>query len=204
MTDQESRRVLTRAALTLLLGGVRAGKSARAVTLAAARRGNGSVLFVATAEALDDEIRERIDAHRRERPADWRTVESPLDLAADIARVLHDSPREYSVIIVDCLTVWVSNILLSLPDTVDGERDVAGRARALLNVLTRATSNGMSVILVSNEVGLGVVPPTALGRRYRDMLGRANQLAAAAADEVLLLIAGIELPLKTPPPDSQI
>jgi adenosylcobinamide kinase/adenosylcobinamide-phosphate guanylyltransferase len=100
--------------------------------------------------------------------------------------------------------VWVSNILLSLPDTVNGERDVAGRARALLNVLTRATSNGMSVILVSNEVGLGVVPPTALGRRYRDMLGRANQLAAAAADEVLLLIAGIELPLKTPPPDSQI
>lgn len=181
--------------LTLLIGGVRAGKSGRALALANDRRGSGRVLFVATAQAFDDEMRRRIDAHRRERPADWDTLESPLDLPADIEQRLAAAERPYAVVVVDCLTLWVSNVLLSLGDDADAEAEAAVRTRELLRVLGTGAAN-VSSIVVTNEVGLGVVPPTPLGRRYRDALGRANQLVAAAADEVTLLVAGLEVPLK--------
>ena len=183
------------ARLTVLIGGVRAGKSGRALSLAHERRGDGRVLFVATAQAFDDEMRRRIDAHRRERPADWDTLESPLDLAGDVERRLAAAERPYTVLVVDCLTLWISNVLLSLGDDADAEAEAADRTRELLRVLAAAPTN-VSSIVVTNEVGLGVVPPTPLGRRYRDALGRANQLVAAAADEVTLLVAGLEVPLK--------
>ena len=195
MTQRRTR--VTRARITLLIGGVRAGKSRKALDLAHTRGDGRGVLFVATAQALDDEMRARIDAHRRERSADWDTLESPLDVADDLRRGLSASSR-YSVVIVDCLTLWVSNVLLSLPDDADVEAIVGARTRELLDVVqTFVTAHDNSAIIVTNEVGLGVVPATRLGRRYRDALGRANQLVAAVADEVTLMVAGLSMPLKS-------
>jgi adenosylcobinamide kinase/adenosylcobinamide-phosphate guanylyltransferase len=184
--------------LTLLLGGVRGGKSARAVTLAAEHARGGRVLFVATAQAFDDEMTQRIAAHRRERPTHWDTLESPLALPSDLDRRLRDAPEPYAVVLIDCVTLWVSNILLSLADDDDVEAVVAECVNDLLKVRTGSSPSSALChwIVVSNEVGLGVVPPTPLGRRYRDALGRANQLLAAAADDVTLMVAGLELPLK--------
>ena len=181
-------------ALTLLLGGVRAGKSARALSLAAERAQGEPVLFVATAQPFDDEMRRRIDAHRRERPPHWVTLESPVDVADDLEFHLADRAVTYGAVVLDCLTVWVSNLLLALGDEDDAEAFVAERSRRLLRALA-----DRDAFVVSNEVGLGVVPPTPLGRRYRDALGRANQIFAASAADVRLLVAGIELPLKAPP-----
>jgi adenosyl cobinamide kinase/adenosyl cobinamide phosphate guanylyltransferase len=183
--------------ITLLIGGVRAGKSNRALELARARCGDGRVLFVATAQALDEEMRMRINAHRRERPAAWDTLESPIDIATDVRREI-TVLNQYSVVVIDCLTLWVSNVLLSLAEECDAEAIVAARTRDLLDTLQAVvTEPGASAIIVTNEVGLGVVPPTALGRRYRDALGRANQLVGAAADEVTLMVAGLSLALKS-------
>lgn len=181
--------------LTLLLGGVRSGKSARAVALARALAGaEGRVLFAATGQAFDDDMARRIAAHRAERPAAWRTLESPVDLPADLARALAEAAMPYTAVVIDCLTLWTSNLLLALPDPHDGEATAAAGARALLGTVSSA--RGARWIVVSNEVGLGVVPPTPLGRAFRDALGRVNQLVAAAADEVTLLVAGLEMPLK--------
>ena len=199
--------------LRLILGGVRAGKSARALSLArAADAGKGggpggNVLFVATAQALDDEMRRRIAAHRSERPAAWETLESPLDVGVDIERRLTEMETEggaAAVVVIDCVTLWVSNVLLELPEDADAEAVVALRATELIEVMRRDSAvrgaGGAAPrrwIVVSNEVGLGVVPPTPLGRRYRDALGRANQLLATAARDVTLMVAGIELVLKS-------
>lgn len=186
--------------LTLLLGGVRAGKSAKALELAAeSERGRG-VLFVATAQALDDEMGRRIATHRRERPSHWDTLESPIDVASDLDARLEQS-GSVGAIIIDCLTLWMSNLLLAAGEGQDAESLVARHIESLLAVLAKhagaAGDAAPRCIVVSNEVGLGVVPPTALGRAYRDALGRANQLVAAAADDVRLLVAGIELSLKS-------
>jgi adenosylcobinamide kinase/adenosylcobinamide-phosphate guanylyltransferase len=187
---------MTGSGIRLLIGGVRAGKSRRALELAHARRDGGGVLFVATAQALDEEMRARIDVHRRERPGDWDTLESPIDVADDLRRSL-TAPSRYSVVIIDCLTLWVSNVLLSLSDAADAEAVVDARARDLLDVLQSfVTAQNCAAIIVTNEVGLGVVPASRLGRRYRDALGRANQLAAEVADDVTLMVAGLSLPLK--------
>ena len=175
--------------ITLLLGGVRSGKSARGVRLAGelASLHGSRVLFVATAELHDDDMRERALRHRADRPDTWETLEEPLDVAGAItARAGH-----HDVILVDCLTLWVSNVLLS-SDPPSGEAEFATRAAQLLHTLR---SSGAHCVLVSNEVGLGVVPPTQLGRAYRDVLGRVNQVVAAEADTVLLMVAGIEVPL---------
>ncbi len=175
--------------ITLLLGGVRSGKSARAVRLAGelASLHGSRVLFVATAELHDDDMRARALRHRAERPVSWETLEEPLDLAGAIAA----RAGRYDVILFDCLTLWVSNVLLS-SDPPPGEDVFATRATQLLDTLR---SSGAHCVLVSNEVGLGVVPPTPLGRAYRDALGRVNQVVAAEADTVLLMVAGIEVPL---------
>jgi adenosylcobinamide kinase/adenosylcobinamide-phosphate guanylyltransferase len=182
-------------ALTLLTGGVRSGKSARALSLAHERSGGKPVLFVATAQALDEEMRARIAVHRSERPAHWITLEEPQDLANALhARVNADADRP-ALVVIDCLTFWVSNILLALDDDIDAEALLADRTRALLEVfrLYHATT---PTLVVTNEVGLGVVPATSLGRRYRDALGRVNQIVAAAADEVILLVSGIDVLIK--------
>ncbi len=173
--------------LVLVLGGARSGKSSCAENLA--RQGERT-LFVATAEALDDDMRRRIMKHRERRPASWDTLEEPLDPAAAIPSSLagHDT------LLFDCLTVWVSNLLLALEDEADAEAEILARAGALLDLYEQADSRW---ILVSNEVGLGVVPATELGRRYRDLLGRVNQLFAARADKVYLMVAGLPLELKS-------
>jgi adenosylcobinamide kinase/adenosylcobinamide-phosphate guanylyltransferase len=174
---------------------VRSGKSARALALAHDRSGGKPVLFVATAQALDDEMATRIAVHRGERPAHWLTLEEPQDLANALrARLKADADRP-ALVVVDCLTLWVSNILLAVDEDTDAEAMLADRTRALLEVfwLHHATT---PTIVVTNEVGLGVVPATSLGRRYRDALGRVNQIVAAAADEVILLVSGIDVPIK--------
>jgi adenosylcobinamide kinase / adenosylcobinamide-phosphate guanylyltransferase len=155
--------------LVVLLGGARSGKSSRAVTLAAAA--GAPVVFVATGEGRDREMAERIDMHRRERPAGWTTVEEPLELAPALA----GAPGGATVI-VDCLSLWVANLLEHGREPDDVAPLAAARA-------------GLTVA-VSNEVGLGIVPANELARRYRDVLGRVNAAWVAASDEAFLCVAG--------------
>lgn len=169
--------------MTLILGGARSGKSAFAQRLATNAR---SVLFVATAEARDEDMRSRIEAHRRSRPTTWETLEEPLNLDATVPRAV--GGRE--LVLVDCLTLWVSNLLLQ--DSEGSGHPIEKRAQALIASYRQGQA---SWIVVSNEVGLGVVPPTALGGRYRDVLGRVNQEFAAAADQVYLMVAGLAVDL---------
>jgi adenosylcobinamide kinase/adenosylcobinamide-phosphate guanylyltransferase len=160
--------------LTLLLGGARSGKSTLALRRAAAS--GRAVVFVATAEAGDAEMAERIARHREERDPAWETVEAPLDLAGALAR-----PAGDACVVVDCLTLWVANRL------EEGEAEVvrlAGEAAAV------AAAREGPTIAVSNEVGMGVVPATPVGRRYRDVLGRVNAIWADAAGEAALVVAG--------------
>jgi len=160
------------------LGGARSGKSRLAQ--AEAERGPAPLTFIATAEALDREMAERIARHRADRGAGWRTIEAPVDLAGAIAQVPEGT------ILVDCLTLWLSNLML-------GDHDIAGASDRLLDTVTAAPAR---IIFVSNEVGLGIVPETPLGRRFRDEAGRLNQRIAAMADRVLFVAAGLALRLK--------
>ena len=172
--------------LTLVLGGVRAGKSSYAQRLAASGQ---RVLFVATAEAGDEEMKARIDAHRETRPVGWDTLEETIDLAGALKPLL----PSYDTVLLDCLTLWVSNLLLRSPDLESSSVDILAEAERLLETYRRGDA---SWIVVSNEVGLGVVPPTELGRSFADELGRVNQLVAAEANEVYFMAAGLPLRLK--------
>ena len=180
----------------LLLGGVRAGKSARALTLAESAPA-ACHIFVATAQAFDEEMARRIAAHRAERDARWHTIEASADIVTPLAAALSARPHasdEATVVLLDCITLWVSNLLLALDTMDDAEQHIARRAAELVQLMQ--THADVRWVLVSNEVGLGVVPPTPLGRAYRDALGRANQLRAAAVDRVELMVAGLSLRLK--------
>jgi adenosyl cobinamide kinase/adenosyl cobinamide phosphate guanylyltransferase len=156
--------------LVVYVGGARSGKSRLAVERAAAAR--APVVFVATGEAGDEEMAERIARHRAERPVDWQTVEEPLELA----RALQEAPADATVV-VDCLSLWVAN---------GGGDGAAVEAAAARRALT---------IAVTNEVGLGIVPANALARDYRDALGRVNAAWVAAADEAYFVVAGKTLAL---------
>jgi adenosylcobinamide kinase/adenosylcobinamide-phosphate guanylyltransferase len=177
MSDESERRVV------LVLGGVRSGKSRYAQDFAA--RGK-RVAFLATAEACDEEMRQRIARHRAERPANWTTVEVPVTLEDAFARC----NGNFDTILIDCLTVWTANLMEH--EAQDYER-VLAHADRLAQLLRRASG---SVVLVSNEVGSGIVPDNEMGRNYRDLLGGINQRIAAAADEVILLVAGCPLVIK--------
>ncbi len=166
--------------LTLVLGGARAGKSRFAERLMNARPGPHAV--IATGTAGDAEMAARIARHRAERNPAWETIEEPLALAAAIGA----AARPERIVLIDCLTLWISNIMHAERD-MDG--DIAGLAAAL------AAAAG-PVIVVANEVGLGIVPDNALARAYRDHLGRANQAVAAVADCALFMAAGLPLALK--------
>jgi len=171
-------------ALTLLLGGARSGKSVLAVRAAGAWA--GPVEVVVTAEARDAEMAARIERHRAARPAGWRTVEAPVELEA----ALRDAAAG-ALVIVDCLTLWVSNLMELGLDDAEVERRAA-------EVAALAASRAAPTLAISNEVGSGIVPAQALARRYRDLLGQVNATWAAAAEQALLLVAGRALPLRDP------
>ena len=168
--------------LVLLVGGARSGKSSLALELV--RRWRGPVTVVATGEAGDDEMAERIRRHRAERPAEWTTVEEPRDLGGALACVGDDD-----AVVVDCLSLWVANLL----ERGDSDLEVEEEARRVAAI---AAARPAPTVAVTNEVGLGVVPATPLGRRYRDVLGRANADWAAAAEHVALVVAGRPLRLE--------
>ena len=174
------------AGITLIIGGARSGKSGFAEKLAAR---HDRVLFVATAEALDDEMRQRIENHRRDRPAHWHTLETPRDIVAALGTV----QALFDALLLDCLTLWVSNLLLNMEGHADAERRIVIASEALLAAYDAANSEW---IVVTNEVGEGVVPPTELGRAYQDALGRVNQLFAAQAERVYLMTAGLAVDVK--------
>ena len=176
--DQPSPR-LALPRLTLVLGGARSGKSRHAERLVMAAP--SPWIYVATAQAFDDEMTARIAEHRSRRAEGWHTVEAPLDLAGVIAAHADSGP-----VLIDCLTLWLSNVML------DG-RDVETACDTLVDVLANATG---PIVVVSNEVGLGIVPDNALARRFRDAQGRLNQEIAAGADRVVLMTAGLPLTLK--------
>lgn len=164
----------------LVLGGARSGKSRYAQARAEAtglRR-----LFVATAQAFDEEMRERIARHRADRDAAWATVEAPIDLAGTIVA----RSRADTVLLIDCLTLWTTNLIL-------GDHDCRAATATLVEAIGTAAG---PVVLVANEVGFGIVPGNALARRFRDEAGIVNQRVAAAVDEVQLVAAGLPLKLK--------
>jgi adenosylcobinamide kinase/adenosylcobinamide-phosphate guanylyltransferase len=168
----------------LVLGGARSGKSRHAQARAEVRAGalNLKRVFIATAQPFDEEMRERIAHHQADRDTDWETVEAPVALAEAIsARSAPDT-----VLLVDCLTLWTTNLIL-------GDHDTRSATAALLDALRVAPG---PVILVANEVGFGIVPENALARRFRDEAGLINQRVAAAVGEVQLVVAGIPLTIK--------
>jgi len=173
----------------LLLGGARSGKSRHA--LEQARQGGGSVAFLATARAVDGDMAARIARHRAERPTGWATIEEAHDVPAACRR----AARSHDLVVVDCVTVWVSNLI----ERGDDDAQVLAAVDDLAKMLRECL---VSVILVSNEVGQGVHPPTELGRRFRDLLGVVNQRLAAAADRVTLMVAALPLTVKDTPPPS--
>ncbi|HEV7215124.1 MAG TPA: bifunctional adenosylcobinamide kinase/adenosylcobinamide-phosphate guanylyltransferase [Chloroflexota bacterium] len=181
--------------ITLVTGGARSGKSRFAETLATRGR---TVCYVATAEALDAEMADRITQHRARRPQQWTTLEAPRDLAAPLAAI-----RDADTVLVDCLSLWTSNRLLALGDdeAPGWWGDVATLEETLtmeLNaIMTQARQSGWDLVLVTNETGFGVVPASRLGRAFRDLLGRLSQVVAAEADAVYLVVAGLAVELKT-------
>ena len=173
----------TESRLTLLVGGARSGKSALAVELG--RRHEGAVTYIATCPPADDDLRARIARHRAERPG-WPTIEAPLELAEALGAV---PAGEF--VIIDCLTLWVSNLLAR------GDDDAAVDELAVSAADATARREGPAIV-ISNEVGLGVHPTTELGRRYGDVLGRVNQTWARQAGTTLLLVAGRAVRLDDP------
>ena len=174
--------------LTLVLGGARSGKSLHAQFLAAAA--GGPVLFVATAAAVspdeDPEMAERVARHRADRPSHWKTLEAPLDVVGAVRSA-------EAVVLVDCVTLWISNLLYEhrALEGASREKKILGEVEALAAVLREREA-----VAVSNEVGEGIVPETRLAREFRDLQGQANQILARQASRVVLLVAGIPLTLK--------
>jgi adenosylcobinamide kinase/adenosylcobinamide-phosphate guanylyltransferase len=171
--------------LTLITGGARSGKSAHAISLATARATTARPYFVATAEGLDDEMRARIAHHQATRPPEFVTVEAPLDLEVAIGGL----ESRADIAVLDCLTLWISNLMgAGLNDTT-----ILSRADTLAATLQRAS---FQIVVVTDEVGWGIVPDHPVARRFRDLLGWTNQKIAQVADEVFLMAAGYPLRLK--------
>ena len=172
----------------LILGGVRSGKSREALRLAAAMPPGSRGAFLATAQALDGDMEVRIARHRAERPAGWGTLEEPYDLVA----AFESLTGRVDVVVLDCVTLWVANLLLR----GDREKSIMAAADALTHFLAERR---FSLIIVSNEVGAGVHPPTEVGLQFRDALGGVNQRIAAAVDRVSYMVAGLPLLIKDLP-----
>lgn len=165
--------------LTLVLGGARSGKSTYAESLISAQPSPWQ--YIATAQAFDNEMEERIATHQSRRDERWQTVDAPHELAQALAASPEGQP-----VLVDCLTLWLSNRMLA-------EADIAAETEALVDTVSRPAGHW---VLVSNEVGSGIVPENALARRFRDEAGRLNQKIAALADEVVLVVAGLPVKVK--------
>ena len=168
--------------ITLILGGARSGKSSYALGLAMKYK---KVAFIATCLGLDKEMQERIRLHKESRPKHWKTFEEPRDLA----RLIGKLGNGFDCILIDCLTLLVSNLILSK----NSQEQILEKIEELLAVLSKKKAK---VIMVSNEVGLGLVPVNKLGRDFRDIAGRVNQMVARNADKVFFIVAGIPLKIK--------
>ncbi len=179
--------------LTFILGGARSGKSNFAERLAAAQ--GGQVCYIATAQALDDEMQTRIAAHRQKRPASWQT----LELSSNLGDALLSHPPSADFILLDCVTLLVSNLVLQAasdldhPDEAAAAKLVEAEIAKLLEAIQAIPAHW---VIVSNEVGQGLVPPYPVGRIYRDLLGWANQRLAKEAEEVYWMVAGIPVPIQ--------
>lgn len=171
--------------IALVLGGARSGKSAWALEYT--ENHYDSYMFLATAEVMDEEMADRVRLHKKVRGPKWRLREEPLE----IAQVLERNVADVEAVLIDCVTIWLSNVLLK-----KGEEKVPVYQNAFIESLARSDQ---SVIIVSNEVGSGIVPEHPLGRQYRDMAGSLNQKLAAAADKVVMTVAGLPIYLKQPP-----
>jgi len=174
--------------IILIIGGARSGKSHFAQELAGKLGRN--VLLVATGEPLDEEMQARINEHKKLRPKGWRTLEIPANVAEQLELQIGDA----AVVIIDCLTLLVSNQLGEELDYPKAEKQVLGEIYALINSIEKLDA---IFIIVSNEVGMGLVPETKLGRIYRDLLGKANQLIAQHANEVYFMVAGLPVKIKS-------
>ena len=180
--------------LIFILGGARSGKSTYAQELAkrVERERGGGVVFIATAEAGDEEMRTRIEKHRRDRPPSWDTVEAPMKVAAAVA----EASAGRAAVVVDCLTLLISNLLLAEGEEASREETTQRVLREVEELIEAAQATKADVIVVSNEVGMGIVPSTRLGRLFRDITGQAHQLLARAADEMYFILAGLPQKLK--------
>jgi adenosylcobinamide kinase/adenosylcobinamide-phosphate guanylyltransferase len=168
--------------IIFITGGARSGKST--YTLEDASRLTGKKAYIATAEALDEEMRDRIENHKKQRGKDWDTYEEPLR----IAEVIQEIEGKYTAIVIDCLTLWLSNIMQS-------GLNISQEIAKLIETL-RITHHTSHIYLVSNEVGMGIVPENDMARKFRDMAGILNQKVAEISDEVYLLVAGIPIKIK--------
>jgi adenosylcobinamide kinase/adenosylcobinamide-phosphate guanylyltransferase len=177
--------------LTLILGGARSGKSSHAQSLAEAT--GKPVTFIATAQALDDEMSVRIQKHRAERPLNWETLEIPFAIATHV-------PVTSSVVILDCVTLLISNLLMQFVknDLVEEAPFMSAVQKEINELIStlRFSAQEQDWLIVSNEVGLGLVPPYQMGRVYRDAIGWANQQLAREADKVVFMVAGIPTTIK--------
>ncbi len=171
----------------LILGGARSGKSQFAQNLA--RRLSEKVLLVATAGAMDEEMRSRIEEHKKSRPRTWHTLETPVKVGDRIPGQIGNA----EVVLIDCITLLVSNLLVGEGDDRYKEGQLTTEIDQLIECIDKLE---VTFIIVSNEVGLGLVPENRLGRLYRDLLGRVNQLLAQRADEVYFMVAGIPVKVK--------
>jgi len=170
--------------IVLITGGARSGKSRFALELASFR---GKKIFVATATASDEEMRQRIESHRKERSSDWFTIEQPID----VSRVVAENPE--NLMLIDCLTLWVSNLMMHGRNDEEIQKEVQQLCECLL-------ARRDLTILITNEVGFGIVPDNELARRFRDLSGMMNQLFAAEADAVILMVSGLPMYLKRSEP----
>ena len=176
--------------ITLLLGGARSGKSSYAQRLA--EEAGKSVTYLATAQALDDEMATRIKKHRSERPSHWQTLEIQLNIAAHVGEIRSD------LVILDCMTLLTTNLLMQFvtDDMVDEAPFTGAVYWEVADLLSAIRTGTQEWIIISNEIGLGLVPPYQMGRVYRDLLGWTNQHLASEADKVIFLVAGIPMVVK--------
>ncbi len=170
--------------LIFILGGARSGKSAYALKLAESMKGRK--LYLATAEALDSEMAERIKQHKKDRGDGWTTIEEPIKIAEVIAK-----NKKYDVLLLDCLTLWVSNLMHT-----SFKSEIRNQKSEIPRFISACKNSKANIIVVSNEVGMGIVPDNPLARKFRDIAGYANQKMAEAADEVYFVAAGIAMRMK--------